>query len=202
MATTSAGALWLDLTSYSDPDDDVKWTGWTAGTRAAGDAGWQSVAAGMLYNFGKSLKGGKRIEALMEAADEVSGGDLERVEAFLESNAKAAEAAIAEGDIAFVWEWERRPDAAPGLGAELLVSVCDQLRKDSPNLRTLVVSISPQRFAPLGGPEPALVTAARLTDLEGLAGYVQTLESRLNLKVYAVGSSQHDVTPVPEIARV
>lgn len=150
----------------------------------------------MVYHFLPAA--GNRTKNLLEAADNVSGGDYERVAAFLESNGNC-EAILRKGDIAFVWEWERRHDTQPGEGVACLVAICTQLRATFPKLSSIVFSLTPQRFSPRAAGEPPLVTEARLADLDKLHAYVAGLHERLGLDVYMAGSDSHDVSR-PEFA--
>lgn len=166
---------------------------WVAGVKGPEPEEWRAVASGMVYVFGPDSTRGNRSAQLLAAADEVSSGDEERARAFLSAHSNADQI-LAKGDIAFVWEWERRHGTAPGEGVECLAAVCGQLRKRHKRLKSIVISISPERFAPRAANEPAVIAEARLADLDKLHAYLSTIGQRLGLAVYVTASDQNDIT--------
>lgn len=188
-ASSTVKPLFLYLSEVEEDDEPVAAVEWVGGLKDPDLRTWRSVAAGMLYRFVRRAR--NRGIDLTEAADRSSGGDLERVVAFL--NTHDHETILGEGDIAFVWEWERRYGTQPGEGLECLSAICTQLRATAPNLKSIVIALSPERLAPRCAAEPALIAEARLADLDKLQEYVSTLGGRLGLNVYLTASDQSDV---------
>lgn len=195
---TASRSLFLSLSHNDYLDAPVVATEWVGGTKARGNGQWRSVGAGMVYHFQRGAR--DRADCLLTAADEISSGDLERVVAFLESHGNQ-DAILKKGDIAFVWEWERRHDAQAGEGVECLAAICAQLRAAYPKLASIVFPLSPQRFAPHAAGEPPLITEARLSDLDKLHAYVSELGDRLGLDVYATGSDGHSASRALEVVK-
>lgn len=189
--------LFLDVDEHDDLDAPVEAGEWVGGAKDPADGQWRSVAAGMVYRFLPRAR--KRAQNLLDAADSVSGGDFERAVTFLESYPAAA-GILQAGDIAFVWEWERRHGTEPGEGVACLAAICGQLRAQYPQLRSIVFSVSPQRFTPRAAGEPSLITEARLSDLDKLQAYIAGLQERLGLDVYVVGSDANEVSQEPGLA--
>lgn len=195
-ASSTRQPLFLSLSKVEDEDDEpVAAVEWVGGLKDPDLKTWRSVAAGMLYRFVRRAR--NRGNDLAEAADHSSGGDLERVAAFL--NAHDHEKILSKGDIAFVWQWERRHGTEPGDGVECLAAICEQLRAHAPKLKSIVIALSPERFAPRCAGEPPLITEARLADLDRLQAYVSTLGPRLGLDVYLTASDQSDVAREPDV---
>jgi len=109
------------------------------------------------------------------------------------------EAILRKGDIAFVWQWERRHGTKPGEGIECLIMICSELRLRYPKLASIVFTLSPERFTPRAENEPPVVAEARLSDLDRLQAYVASLGERLRLDVYLSASDQSDVSRGPEV---
>ena len=188
--------LFLYLSEDEDEDEGpVDAREWVGGLKDADPQGWRSVAAGMLYRFVRRARNWG--DDLATAADFSSGGDLARVEAFLESHDH--QTILSKGDIAFVWQWERRHGTKPGEGLECMAAICTQLRAKAPKLRSIVFALSPERFAPRCAGEPPLIAEARLADLDKLQEYVSTLGPRLGLDVYLTASDQSDVGREPDV---
>ena len=195
---TPSGRLHLGMSCVTGRGAPVEAIEWVAGVRGREPAEWLAVVSGMVYAFKPQCKGRNRSLQLLRAADEVSSGDKERAQAFVNAH-KNPEEILGKGDIAFVWEWERRHGTAPGTGLECLAAVCDQMRRRHENLRSIVLAISPERFAPRAANEPPVIAEARLADLDKLHAYVLTIGDRLGLTVYVTVSDQNDISPEPEI---
>jgi hypothetical protein len=190
-ADNSDKPLFLYLDDGDDEDDSpVEAREWVGGLKDPDLTRWRTVAAGMLYSFVRRAR--NRGEDLAAAADNSSSGDLERVEAFLESHDH--ETILSEGDIAFVWQWERRHDTPAGEGIECLAAICAQLRAETPSLRSIVFALSPERLVPRSEGEPPVIAEMRLADLDQLQTYVSSLAARLGLDVYLTASDQSDVS--------
>lgn len=195
-ASSAQQPLFLYLSENEDEDDEpVAAIEWVGGLKDPGMNTWRSVAAGMLYRFVR--RASNRDSDLAEAADNSSSGDLDRVAAFLETHDH--ETILSQGDIAFVWQWERRHGTQSGEGLECMSAICTQLRASAPNLKSIVFALSPERLAPRCAGEPAVVAEARLADLDKLQEYVSTLGGSLGLNVYLTASDQSDVSRAPEV---
>jgi hypothetical protein len=192
-----AGNVYLDMhrASYWSPAMAIEWV---AGVRT--QEPWLAVLSGMVYRFDLSRVTGSRSLQLLHAADEVSGGDLERARAFL-STYRDAEEILRTGDVAFLREWERRHGTSPGIGLESLAAVCHHLRRRHKRLSSIVLALAPERFAPKAANEPLVIAKARLADLYKLRAYVMSIGERLGLKVYATVSEQNDISRPSEIVR-
>lgn len=195
----TGGRLFLD-TSTHETVDPVKAIEWVGGSRDPATGEWRSVAAGMVYRFLRTARR-DRASMLLRAADWVSSGDAERAADFVESHGDY-ESILAKGDIAFVWEWERRHDTPKGEGADLMVAICTKLRSKYPNLTSIVFSVSAQRFMPRTQDEPATIAEARLSDLDKIEHYVRTLGLRLGLEVYVTATNHHDLSLPPLVVRM
>lgn len=185
--------LYLDVYSNSDEDDDCAAVEWVGGIKDPDRKEWGAVAAGMLYHFNPRVRGNRAL-MLVRAADEVSAGDLARADAFLSAH-RNSEQILKKGDIAFVWQWERRHGTQPGTGVECLMAICNELRSRYRKLKSIVFALSPERFAPRAPGEPALIAEARLSDLDKLQAYVSALGPHFGLDVYMTASDRSDVSP-------
>lgn len=193
-----AGRLYLDMNDGPFSGTPVEAIEWVAGVRE--HEAWAAMISGMVYVFKPSCKNGSRSQLLLQAADEVSGGDHERVQAFICTQPNAEEV-LGKGDIAFLWEWERRHGTSPGTGLESLAAVCEHLRRRHERLSSIVIAISPERFTPRTANEPLVIAKARLADLEKLRTYVLTIGERLGLRVFVAVSEQNDISREPETVR-
>ena len=182
----------------TDDDDPVVATEWNSGLlfELPNQFPQSSVCSGTVYRFSLEASRPIRRTLLVQAADGVSSGDLDRVEWFLNSfeEPDEAEKVLAKGDIAFLWEWERRHGTTPGLGLQLLKETCSELRHAYPKLKTLVIAISAERFAPRAPREPVLISEARAADLRMCRNYVMHVRDQLGLDVYVTESEHHDVS--------
>lgn len=190
------GRLYLGMDSAPDSDSPVEAIEWVGGVRV--NEAWQAVMSGVVYAFNPNCKNGNRSLQLLHAADEMSSGDHERAHAFI-SGRVGAEEVLEKGDIAFLWEWERRHGTSPGIGLQGLAAVCGHLRRRYERLSSIVVAISPERFVPKTANEPLVIAKARLADLEKLRAYVLTIGERLGLEVFVTVSEQNDISREPEI---
>ena len=182
----------------TDPGAPVEAIEWVAGVKGREPDEWLAVLSGMIYAFKPQRKSRNRSLQLLRAADDVSSGDKERAQAFVSAH-KNPEEILGKGDIAFVWEWERRHGTAAGTGLECLAAVCEQMRRRHENLSSIVLAISPERFAPRAANEPPVIAEARLADLDKLHAYVLTIGDRVGLTVYVTASNQNDISREPEI---
>jgi hypothetical protein len=187
------GAVHLAQLLATDDDDPVVATEWASGLVSENTK--VAVCSGTVYRFRLAESRSLRRTLLVQAADSVSSGDLDRVEWFLNSfeEPDEAEKVLAKGDIAFLWEWERRHGTTPGLGLQLLKETCSELRHAYPKLRTLVIAISAERFAPRARREPVLISEARAADLRKCRNYVMHVRDQLGLDVNLTESEHNDV---------
>jgi hypothetical protein len=135
-----------------------------------------AVAYGMAYRFDREEGlpvGGK--SGLITAADGLADVDLLQVSAFLEQHVDA-ETLMDEGDLAFVWLWERRSDASAGAGRACLLAALGDLSRRLRNIRTVVVDLKPYQYVVTDAAGmPATVHIEKLEALDQLQTFVEGL---------------------------
>jgi hypothetical protein len=164
---------------------------WCAELREQVSSEWpDAVAYGMAYRFDRKegLPGGGKWD-LMTAADGLADVDLLQVNAFLEQH-DDAEALIDEGDLAFVWLWERRSAVRAGAGRACLLTALSDLCRRLRNIRTVVVDLKPYQYVVTDG--AGMPTAVHIEKLEAL-DRLQTFVDGLRLGEIAKGHCRYIV---------
>lgn len=175
---TSAGSVSVDVLRYPHQEQcTVRAYEWCAELREQASSEWpDEVAYGMAYRFDREEGlpvGGK--SDLMIAADGLADVDLLQVSAFLEQH-DDAEALMEEGDLAFVWLWERRSDARAGAGQACLLAALGDLCRRLRDIRTVVVDLKPYQYVVTDGAAmPATVHIEKLEALDRLQTFVESL---------------------------
>ena len=175
---TSAGSVSVDVKRYPYQEDcHVHAYEWCAELREQASSDLpDAVAYGMAYRFDREeglSVGGK--SGLMTAADGLADVDLLQVSAFLEQHVDA-EALMDEGDLAFVWLWERRSDASAGAGRACLLAALGDLCRRLRNIRTVVVDLKPYQYVVADAVGmPATVHIETLEALDRLQTFVEGL---------------------------
>lgn len=182
---THSGAVTVAVFSYAeDCDSTVKPYEWCAELRRnAGEAVPDAIAYGMVYvmerEFGELSSSDSD---LRWASDAVSDTDVTQVLAFFRQHADAHDL-MEEGDLCFVWLWERREGAAKGLGSECLLAALEDIKKRFRSVRTVIFSLRPAQFTNWGvRNEPPVVQVAKQEALEQLEYFVRKLSPQEKLK--------------------
>jgi hypothetical protein len=165
---TSAGDVTIDLRRYTDDDETtVRAYEWCAELRTVAASELpDAITYGMAYRFERT--GGQPVGSrwdLIRAADQLADVDLLQVNAFLNQH-DDAEALINEGDLAFVWLWERRAGTTPGAGQECLKAALADLKRRQRNIRTVVIDLKPYQYVVIDG--SAMPTTLHIEKLEAL----------------------------------
>ncbi|MDP3082888.1 MAG: hypothetical protein Q8N44_04235 [Rubrivivax sp.] len=145
---TGSSDVSIDVMRYAVEDgSSVRAYEWCAELRddAASELP-DAITYGMAYCFDRidGTPAGGRLD-LMTAADTLADVDLLQVTAFFEQH-DDAQALIDAGDLAFVWLWERRSGARPGVGRACLEAALADLRRRLRNIRTVVIDLKPYQF--------------------------------------------------------
>ena len=107
--------------------------------------------------------GGKR--DLMTAADYLTDVDLLQVNAFLDQH-EDAQALIDAGDLVFVWLWERRSGARPGVGRACLRAALSDLCRRHRRIITVIIDLKPYQYVVSDG--AGMPTAVHIEKLEAM----------------------------------
>jgi len=189
---TSAGSVSIDVLRYPHQEEShVRAYEWCAELREQVSSEWpDAVAYGMAYRFDRKegLPVGGKWD-LMTAADGLADVDLLQVNAFLEQH-DDAEALIDEGDLAFVWLWERRSAVRAGAGRACLLTALSDLCRRLRNIRTVVVDLKPYQYVVTDG--AGMPTAVHIEKLEAL-DRLQTFVDGLRLGEIAKGHCRYIV---------
>lgn len=142
-----------------------------------------AVACGMVYVL-ERYRGMLRSTPndLRWAADQVADTDVAQVLGFLQQHPDA-EGDMEEGDLCFLWLWERKVRTPNGLGAEVLTQALKDLKKRFRSVRTLIVNLQPSQFDERALPsDPPEIEVARIDAIERIESAVRAMapESALN----------------------
>lgn len=158
------------------PDAPVTGYEWTA--KVAGESPLlpDAVACGMVYVFER--EDGEPVgdaSDLLQVADSLADTDVLQVSAFLHQH-QDAEVVIARSDLCFVWIWERRATAKPGVGALCLQAAVADLQTRFKRVKTVIMDTRPSQFVAWDGPkDPPMIEVAKQGAIERLVSYVQSL---------------------------
>ena len=175
---TTSGDVGIDVMRYPvDEESLVRAYEWCAELRedAASELS-DAVAYGMAYCFERQAglpAGGK--SDLMTAADCLADVDLLQVNAFFEQHVDA-QTLIEAGDLAFVWLWERRDGAHPGVGQACLRAALADLRRRLRRIRTVIVDLKPYQYVVSDGAGmPSALHIEKLEAVDRLQSFVDGL---------------------------
>lgn len=109
------------------------------------------------------------------AADAVADVDVAQVMAFLRQQVDAMDL-MDQGDLCFVWLWERKVGASKGLGAGLLIPALQDLKRRFRALKTVVICLEPYQFlTPYLANDPPEVQVSRHEASERLEHYARAI---------------------------
>jgi hypothetical protein len=175
---TDAGHVSVDLLRYADEEQTrVRAYEWCAELREDLSSELpDAIAYGMAYCFARhdGMPIGGKWE-LMTAADCLADVDLLQVNAFFDQH-EDGEALIDEGDLAFVWLWERRSGTRPGVGQACLWAALTDLCRRLRRIRTIVIDLKPYQYVVSDGAgTPAAVHLEKLDAVDHLQAFVDGL---------------------------
>ena len=182
---SESGIVRTRVARYEDTSDaGVRAYEWSAELRSVSDDVFPSAAAcGMVYVLPRE-EGILMCSpsALRWAADAVADTDVAQVMAFLQQHEDAPER-MAEGDLCFVWLWERRGGSERGRGAEVLIAAMGDLKRRFRGLKTVIVNLEPAQFAGQAlAQDPPEVQTARQEASEKLERHLHAVAPQQLLK--------------------
>jgi len=137
-----------------------------------------AIAYGMAYTFERDRKGlpyGGRHD-LLWASDVVSDTDVSQVAAFFEQQVDADDL-IAEGDLLFVWLWERRAGSSSGVGVDVLEAAIKDLKKRFRRIKTIIFCLAPTQFCSWGEEyDPPAILIEKQEAIEKLQAVFETMD--------------------------
>lgn len=182
---TNSGQVTVRASSYSDMcEPGVMPYEWCAEMHLKpDDAMPDAIAYGMVYVMPRDA--GELMcddSDLRWASDAVSDTDVAQVLAFFRQQIDAHEL-MEQGDLCFVWLWERREGTPKGIGSECLLAALEDIKKRFRSVRTVIVNLRPGQFTNWGERnEPAVVQVAKQEALEQLEYFVRKLAPQKKLK--------------------
>jgi hypothetical protein len=165
----------ISVNRYDENEGPVTAYEWSAKLTGA-DQALNAIACGMVYIFEREdgVAIGNRSDLLC-AADSVADTDVLQVNAFLTQHSDA-DAVINDGDLCFVWLWERRNGTTPGIGASCLKAAIEDLTTRFKRLSTVVFDARPSQFISWDRPyDPPMITVAKQTAIESLVAHISAL---------------------------
>lgn len=173
------GLVEIKVSSYVDSidGDSVCAYEWNAELRkTAGSTDPDAIAYGMVYKFRRA--NGWPLGSLTDlawAADAIADADVSQVAAFIDQHPDAA-AAVEEGDICFVWLWERKNGSQKGIGAQCMLAAIKDMKKRFPAIKTIVISVNPSQFVRWNEPcDPPQVQLEKHEAIDKVACAIESL---------------------------
>ena len=159
-----------------DGDDPIAAYEWNAELNGLETSAPDAIACGMVYVFERD-KGspiGDRSD-LLQIADSVADTDVLQVNSFFRQH-EDADSIIEDSDLCFVWLWERRAGAEPGLGARCLKAAIMDLQHRFKMVHTAIIDTRPAQFVSWSMPkDPPMVQVAKQTAIEQLTAYLESI---------------------------
>lgn len=182
---TARGVVRMRVSRYEDTSDaGIRAYEWAAELRVGEAERVPSAAAnGMVYVLPRS-NGDLMCSAsdLRWAADAVADTDVAQVMAFLKQH-KDAEERMKQGDLCFLWLWERKSGSEKGCGAEVLEAALGDLKRRFRGVKTLIVDITPGQFAERSMPQdPPAVQVARMEAIDRIREHLEAMRPARVLK--------------------
>lgn len=169
--TTMHGTVTVEVANYKAevPTDLVAAYEWNAALhQQPGATTPDAIATGMVYRAVRDA--GFPLCSMSDlrwTADAASDTDVANMMAFLEQTPDAEELLV-EGDLCFLWLWERKEGSQKGLGVECLLAALSDLKKRFRTLKTLVVFVRPGQFRAWGESVPAAIELEQQEAIENI----------------------------------
>jgi hypothetical protein len=173
---TESGQVTVKIQTHTDYDaSSAKVYEWLAELRLEPESEIpDAIACGMIYVL-------ERIDGILlsdaedvrSASDIISDYDVSQVLAFFNQHEDADEL-MEEGDLCFVWMWERKNGTAKGLGVECLHAALQNIKKRFRKTKNVIINLRPCQFSTWGeGDDPPELQVAKLDAIEKLEQYIR-----------------------------